>query len=63
MEALTEARSAAVAERAYQEQSDAKKFFTAVGYGLGEALGVFAAAMTDFVKSLVDVRYYIGTAI
>ena len=63
MEALTEARSAAVAERAYQEQSDAKKFFTAVGYGLGEALGVFAAAMTDFVKSLVDVGYYIGTAI
>ena len=63
MEALTEARSAAVAERAYQAQSDAKKFFTAVGYGLGEALGVFAAAMTDFVKSLVDVGYYIGTAI
>lgn len=63
MEALTEARSAAVAERAYQEQSDAKKFFTAIGYGLGEALGVFAAAMTDFVKSLVDVGYYIGTAI
>ena len=63
MEALTEARSAAVAERAYQAQSDTKKFFTAVGYGLGEALGVFAAAMTDFVKSLVDVGYYIGTAI
>lgn len=63
MEALTEARAAAVAERAYQAQSGAKKFFTAVGYGLGEALGVFAAAMTDFVKSLVDIGYYIGSAI
>lgn len=63
MEALTEARSAAVAERAYQAQSGAKKFFTTIGYALGEALGVFAAAMTDFVKSLVDVGYYIGTAI
>lgn len=63
MEALTEARAAAVAERAYQAQSGAKKFFTAVGYGLGEALGVFAAAMTDFVKSLVDFGYYIGSAI
>nr|DAR26277.1 MAG TPA: Thermolysin metallopeptidase, catalytic domain [Caudoviricetes sp.] len=63
MEALTEARSAAVAERAYQAQSGAKKFFTTIGYVLGEALGVFAAAMTDFVKSLVDVGYYIGTAI
>lgn len=63
MEALTEARSAAVAERAYQAQTGAKKFFTTIGYGLGEALGVFAAAMTDFVKSLVDVGYYIGTAI
>ncbi len=63
MEALTEARAAAVAERAYQAQSGAKKFFTAVGYGLGEALGVFAAAMTDFVKALVDFGYYIGSAI
>lgn len=63
MEALTEARSAAIAERAYQAQSGAKKFFTTIGYALGEALGVFAAAMTDFVKSLVDVGYYIGTAI
>lgn len=63
MEALTEARAAAVAERAYQAQTGAKKFFTAIGYGLGEALGVFAASMTDFVKSLVDVGYYIGTAI
>lgn len=63
MEALTEARAAAVAERAYQAQTGAKKFFTTIGYGLGEALGVFAASMTDFVKSLVDVGYYIGTAI
>ena len=63
MEALTEARAAAVAERAYQAQTGAKKFFTTIGYGLGEALGVFAAAMTDFVKSLVDVGYYVGTAI
>lgn len=63
MEALTEARSAAVAERAYQAQSGAKKFFTTIGYALGEALGVFAAAMTDFVKSLVDIGYYVGTAI
>lgn len=63
MEALTEARSAAIAERAYQAQTGAKKFFTTIGYALGEALGVFAAAMTDFVKSLVDVGYYIGTAI
>ena len=63
MEALTEARAAAVAERAYQAQSGAKKFFTAVGYVLGESLGVFAAAMTDFVKSLVDIGYYIGSAI
>lgn len=63
MEALTEARAAAVAERAYQAQTGAKKFFTTIGYGLGEALGVFAAAMTDFVKSFVDVGYYIGTAI
>ena len=63
MEALTEARAAAVAERAYQAQTGAKKFFTTIGYALGEALGVFAAAMTDFVKSLVDVGYYIGTAI
>lgn len=63
MEALTEARAAAVAERAYQAQTGAKKFFTTIGYALGESLGVFAAAMTDFVKSLVDVGYYIGTAI
>lgn len=63
MEALTEARAAAVAERAYQAQTGAKKFFTTIGYGLGEALGVFAASMTDFVKSLVDIGYYIGTAI
>ena len=63
MEALTEARAAAVAERAYQAQTGAKKFFSTIGYGLGEALGVFAASMTDFVKSLVDVGYYIGTAI
>lgn len=63
MEALTEARSAAIAERAYQAQTGAKKFFTAIGYALGEALGVLAASMTDFVKSLVDVGYYIGTAI
>lgn len=63
MEALTEARSAAIAERAYQAQSGAKKFFTTIGYALGEALGVFAAAMTDFVKSLVDIGYYVGTAI
>lgn len=63
MEALTEARAAAVAERAYQAQTGAKKFFTTIGYGLGEALGVFAASMTDFVKSLVDVGYYVGTAI
>lgn len=63
MEALTEARSAAIAERAYQAQTGAKKFFTTIGYALGEALGVFAAAMTDFVKSLVDIGYYIGTAI
>lgn len=63
MEALTEARSAAIAERAYQAQSWSKKFWSTIGYGLGEALGVFAAAMTDFVKSLVDVGYYIGTAI
>lgn len=63
MEALTEARSAAVAERAYQAQTGAKKFFSTIGYGLGEALGVFAASMTDFVKSLVDIGYYIGTAI
>lgn len=63
MEALTEARAAAVAERAYQAQTGAKKFFSAIGYGLGEVLGVFAASMTDFVKSLVDVGYYIGTAI
>ena len=63
MEALTEARSAAIAERAYQAQTGAKKFFATIGYGLGEALGVFAASMTDFVKSLVDVGYYIGTAI
>lgn len=63
MEALTEARAAAVAERAYQAQTGAKKFFTTIGYGLGEALGVFAASMTDFVKSLVDIGYYVGTAI
>ena len=63
MEALTEARAAAVAERAYQAQTGAKKFFTTIGYALGESLGVFAAAMTDFVKSLVDVGYYVGTAI
>ena len=63
MEALTEARSAAIAERAYQAQTGAKKFFTTIGYALGESLGVFAAAMTDFVKSLVDVGYYIGSAI
>lgn len=63
MEALTEARSAAIAERAYQAQTGAKKFFSTIGYALGESLGVFAAAMTDFVKSLVDVGYYIGTAI
>lgn len=63
MEALTEARAAAVAERAYQAQTGAKKFFSTIGYGLGEALGVFAASMTDFVKSLVDIGYYIGTAI
>ena len=63
MEALTEARSAAIAERAYQAQTGAKKFFTTIGYALGESLGVFAAAMTDFVKSLVDVGYYVGTAI
>lgn len=63
MEALTEARAAAVAERAYQAQTGAKKFFTTIGYALGESLGVFAAAMTDSVKSLVDVGYYIGTAI
>lgn len=63
MEALTEARAATVAERAYQAQTGAKKFFTTIGYALGESLGVFAAAMTDFVKSLVDVGYYVGTAI
>lgn len=63
MEALTEARAAAIAERAYQAQTGAKKFFTTIGYGLGESLGVFAAAMTDFVKSLVDIGYYVGTAI
>lgn len=63
MEALTEARAAAVAERAYQAQTGAKKFFTTIGYALGESLGVFAAAMTDFVKSLVDIGYYVGTAI
>ena len=63
MEALTEARAAAIAERAYQAQTGAKKFFTTIGYALGESLGVFAAAMTDFVKSLVDVGYYVGTAI
>lgn len=63
MEALTEARAAAVAERAYQAQTGVKKFFTTIGYGLGEALGVFAASMTDFVKSFVDIGYYIGTAI
>lgn len=63
MEALTEARAAVVAERAYQAQTGAKKFFTTIGYALGESLGVFAAAMTDFVKSLVDVGYYVGTAI
>lgn len=63
MEALTEARSAAVAERAYQAQSWSKKFWSTIGYGLGESLGVFAAAMTDFVKSLADIGYYIGTAI